>query len=103
MLKCTSKRFYRVCSAVHFGFGLRGFWAVLDGHLGHGAASRRAKLGAEAARSAPLDVGETRPSRPFPHPLRETVSGAPLPIESSIGCGGRARSGSPRTTQKSAS
>jgi hypothetical protein len=41
MHRRTSKRFYRVGSSVHFGSGLRGFWAVLGGHLGHARLANR--------------------------------------------------------------
>src|SRR5262249_54500401 len=47
--------------------GLRGFWPVLAGHLGHGAASRRAQAWGGGGPQRPGLSFETRPLRPFPH------------------------------------
>jgi len=78
---------------------------VVDGHLGHGAASRRARAwGGSGPQRPALKLARRGPLRPFPHhSSRDRVRGAGLPIEWSIGRAVRARPGSPRTTRKSAS
>src|SRR5512134_4059502 len=77
MHRRTSERFYRVCSAVHFGSGLAGFWAVLDGHLGHGAASRRGEAWGGSGPQRPARRWRDAALAPLPAPsARDRVRGA---------------------------